>query len=87
MLRLCLARPVTGARKVRPKPHASGVARLLLGIRRQRGWTQLDLANELKVSRETISRWERDTKEPHSAWRTLIEQFLERNGMDATLQT
>ena len=77
---------MTGARKVKPRPHASSAARDLLAIRRQRNWTQLDLANALNVSRETISRWERDTKEPHPAWVRLIAPLLtQSNGILVTL--
>jgi transcriptional regulator with XRE-family HTH domain len=69
---------VTGARKVRPKPGIPRHAQQLLLIRQQRHWTQLDLANALNVSRETISRWERGIKEPHPAWMRLVRNLLEK---------
>ena len=33
-------------------------------LRQMRGWTQLDLARELKVNQTTVSRWESGVAEP-----------------------
>ena len=33
-------------------------------LRKQRGMTQLDLAEKLDISRQAVSRWEQGTSEP-----------------------
>ena len=37
---------------------------LLIQIRNLKGWSQVELAKELAVTRETISRWEQEAKYP-----------------------
>lgn len=56
-----------------PLPNSS---RLLLAIRRQRGWTQRRLAGELNVSVRTIIRWERGKPQPPSRDLALFRAML-----------
>ncbi|SMO54303.1 helix-turn-helix domain-containing protein [Melghirimyces algeriensis] len=42
----------------------------LIELRKQRGWTQQDLANKLKISRSTVANYEADRKIPREE--TLI---------------
>ena len=36
----------------------------LINLRRQKGWSQDDLANNLNISRQAISKWENNTSKP-----------------------
>lgn len=36
----------------------------LISLRKQMGWSQDDLANNLNLSRQAISKWENDTSKP-----------------------
>ena len=36
----------------------------LINLRKQKGWSQDDLANNLNLSRQAISKWENDTSKP-----------------------
>ena len=36
----------------------------LINLRRQKGWSQDDLANNLNISRQAISKWETDISKP-----------------------
>lgn len=54
---------MTGARKVRATPSRTH-ARLLQGILTRRNWTHQQLADELGVTRATVSRWLSDDREP-----------------------
>src|SRR6266536_2213464 len=66
--------------------------------RRQRGWSQQNLAEELKVARVTIARWESGTSTPSLFWRRKVcelfhkqieelfpETFSSTNTMDITV--
>jgi transcriptional regulator with XRE-family HTH domain len=43
---------------------ASHVVRMMLAVRAQHGWSQLELAQRLSISRRTINRWENGHAEP-----------------------
>lgn len=51
-------------------------AKLLVGIRRQRNWTQYELAAELGVSARTIRRWESGEREPNTRDMLLFRTLL-----------
>ncbi len=53
-------------------PHAL----LLLAIRRQRQWTQAELARELCVSERTVRRWEAGHSEPPGVVVSLARSLL-----------
>ena len=63
-----------------PLPYA---ARLLLAIRRQRGWSQQRLAADLNVSPRTIRRWERGRTSPPSRDLALFRLMLADEAQDA----
>ena len=47
-------------------------SKLLIAIRENKNWSQAQLAEQLKVSRETISRWEQESKYPSLEKQNLI---------------
>lgn len=57
-------------------------AALLVQIREAYGWSQEQLANELGVSRETISRWEKEQKYPSELNRTEIGKLASRANLE-----
>ena len=36
----------------------------IMCLRKQKGWSQEELANQLKVSRQSVSKWESDASVP-----------------------
>ena len=50
-------------------------AYLLIQIREAKGWTQTDLSKEIGVSRDTISRWEQESKYPSLDNQKLIGEL------------
>lgn len=46
-------------------------------IRRKAGATQADIAEELRVLRETVARWEAGTRHPRGELRDRYAQLLE----------
>lgn len=53
-----------------------GVGEWIVEQRRARGWTQIELAQRMKVQGSTISRWETGIFEPRgSAFRKLCATF------------
>ncbi len=68
---------MTGARKIRTDQRgAPNHIRLLLAIRKKRGWTQQQLACELFVHKSTIANWERGITDPHPSWVQRLEVLL-----------
>lgn len=54
-------------------------SRVLKAVRRQRGWSQTRLAQELCVSVRTIKRWEKGAdpkRDPHPVWVRVFEDLL-----------
>ena len=51
-------------------------ARLLVAVRKQRGWSQAELARELCVHRNTVRRWMSGRVEPHPGWQARIRLLL-----------
>lgn len=62
-----------------PSDQDSAHVRLILAIRRQRGYTQLDLAHHLGVSLSTIANWESGRTDPHPMWVQLLRQLILKN--------
>lgn len=54
-------------------------ARLLLAIRKQRGWTQQQLAQALCVSVRTIQYWESGARSPNVRDMHTLRQMLTEN--------
>lgn len=58
----------------------SHAARLLRSIRKQRGWTQQQLAQQLRISRRTLQHWETGKSDPNERdiiiFRTLLSPTL-----------
>lgn len=50
--------------------------RLLLAVRKQRKWTQAQLAHELGVSARTIRDWEHDRAQPHPRYLSMLREML-----------
>ena len=48
---------------------------LLINIRREKNWSQADLARELDVSRETVARWETEARYPSIDKQKLIGEI------------
>lgn len=44
-------------------------------LRKQLGWTQAQLANEMKVTQMTIRRWERNKVKPHLVYRLHLKSL------------
>lgn len=63
---------VTGARKPEVKPQDKQHVRMLKAIRQARRWSQMRLAIELEVRRNTIWRWENGETEPSAHSQKLI---------------
>ncbi len=63
---------MTGARKVQVHAQDKPYARMLKGIRQARHWSQLRMAIELEVRRNTIWRWETGVSEPSAQAQKLI---------------
>ena len=43
------------------------LAEKIAQLRRQKGWSQEELANHLQVSRQAVSKWENGTSEPNTS--------------------
>lgn len=56
--------------------HLPEHSRILIAIRRRRGWSQRQLAQVLSVSRRTIIRWEHEQTDPHPGRMAFIRQLL-----------
>lgn len=52
------------------------MGQLIAQVRKQQGWTQNDLAQQLHVSDRTISKWERDAGKPDIDLLPLLAQAL-----------
>lgn len=71
---------MTGARRVRPEHRRVRThARLLQAILTRRHWTHQQLADEIGVTRVTLSRWLNDHRDPHVAWMKIIRALHERD--------
>ena len=51
------------------------IAEMITQIRSQMGISQTNLANRLRVSRFTISRWERGERKPHKYLHREVVRF------------
>jgi transcriptional regulator with XRE-family HTH domain len=51
-------------------------------LRKRRGWTQEELAQEIDVSLSTIQRWERQGGEPTRLARRELAKFFQQAGID-----
>ncbi|MDQ2906821.1 MAG: helix-turn-helix domain-containing protein [Chloroflexota bacterium] len=47
--------------------------------REQRGWTQKELAEKLKIDTKTVNRWENGKSIPRSYYRTLLSELLQKS--------
>ena len=66
------------------EPRASDYwANLLVQIRETNGWNQEQLAKELGVSRETISRWEKEQKFPSELNRAAIGKLASKANVES----
>lgn len=66
-------------------PSMENIAEQLKALRRQRGWSQEDLARELGVSFSTVNRWENDKAKPSKLAKKQIKRLLsEANGTRET---
>lgn len=50
--------------------------RLMLAVRKQRGWSQAQLAQQLELSRRTIIRYETGQQEPRSSLLPALRSLL-----------
>lgn len=51
-------------------------------LRKRRGWTQEELAQEIDVSLSTVQRWERQGGEPTRLARRELAKFFQQAGID-----
>lgn len=49
----------------------------LKNLREEKGLSQRQLAEEIKVSQANISRWEKGTQSPSIEWLIIIAQFFD----------
>ena len=57
--------------------HLEKFGRILLELRKERGWTQNTLATRLNLSAQSVSKWERGTSYPDIALVPVLAEIFD----------